>query len=106
METLEFRPSKDLTLGIEIELQLLDPDTSDLTPKIDVLLEQINKFDYQGEIKQEVTHGMLEIATNIHTSVDSMDKELRTLNRFLTRQAKKMNIQISGGGTHPFQAWK
>ena len=106
MDILEFRPSQDLTLGIEIELQLLDPHTSDLTPKIDLLLEQINKFDYKGEIKQEVTHSMLEIASSIHNTTNALNKELRKLNRLLTREAKKIGIQISGGGTHPFQAWK
>src|SRR3989344_259063 len=106
MDTLEFKPSKDLTLGTEIELQLLDPHTSDLTPKVDMLLKQINKFDYQGEIKPEVTHSMLEIASNIHSNTDSLNNELRKLNCLLTREAKKMNIQISGGGAHPFQAWK
>lgn len=106
MDTLEFRPSKDLTLGTEIELQLLDPHTSDLTPKIDMLLKQIKQSDYVGEIKPEVTHSMLEIASNIHTNTDSLNNELRNLNRFLTREAKKMDIQISGGGTHPFQTWK
>lgn len=106
MDTLEFRASKDLTLGTEIELQLLDPHTGDLTPKVDEFLDQINKSDYQGEVKPEVTHSMLEIASNIHSNTDSLNKELRKLNRFLTREAKKMNIQISGGGTHPFQAWK
>lgn len=106
MDTLEFTPSKDLTLGTEIELQLLDSYTSDLTPKIDLFLEQIRKFDYQGEIKPEVTHCMLEIASNIHQNTDSLHHELRQLNRFLTREAKKMGIQIAGGGTHPFQTWK
>src|SRR3989338_11485307 len=106
MDTLEFKPSKDLTLGTEIELQLLDPHTSDLTPKVDMLLKQINKSDYQGEIKPEVTHSMLEIASNIHSNMDSLDKELRKLNRFLVREARKMDIQISGGGTHAFQTWQ
>lgn len=106
MDTMVFQPSKDLTLGTEIELQLTDPHTNDLTPKIDSFLEQINKSDYQGEIKPEVTDSMLEIASNIHTTTDSLNHELKKLNHFLTREAAKMDIQISGGGTHPFQAWK
>lgn len=106
MDTLEYKPSKDLTVGTEIELQLIDPRTSDLTPKVDAFLEQLNRSDYHGEIKPEVTHSMLEIASNIHNTTTSLDRELRKLNRFLTKEAKKMDIQISGGGTHPFQAWK
>ena len=106
MNTLEFIPSKDLTLGTEIELQLLDPHTSDLTPKIETLLAHINKFDYIGEIKPEVTHSMLEIASTIHQNINTLNKELRDLNRFLTQEAKKIDIHVSGGGTHSFQAWK
>ena len=106
MDTLEFVSSKDLTVGTEIELQILDPYTSDLTPKIDVFLDQIKKYNYPGEIKPEVTHSMLEIASTIHSDVDSLNIELRKLNKFLISEAKKIDIKISGGGTHPFQIWK
>ncbi len=35
---LEFKPSKALTLGVEIEMQLIDPVTFGLTPKAEELL--------------------------------------------------------------------
>lgn len=106
MDRLVFSPSKNLTLGAEIELQLLDPHTGDLTPKINLFLERIKQANYQGEIKPEVTHSMLEIASNIHNSASSLEKELRQLNRFLIGEAKKIGIHISGGGTHPFHSWQ
>ena len=105
-DSLAFSPSKNLTLGAEIELQLLDPLTGDLTPKIDLFLDHIKKADYQGEIKPEITHSMLEITSNIHHSAHALEKELRQLNRFLIQEAKKIGIHISGGGTHPFHTWQ
>ncbi|MDP1574239.1 MAG: YbdK family carboxylate-amine ligase [Coxiellaceae bacterium] len=106
MEQLDFIPSKDLTIGTEIELQLLDPLTNDLTPKSGVFLAEINKSSYYGEIKPEVTHSMLEIASTIHENTDSLNSELRLINSFLSKEAEKFGIQISGGGTHSFHAWK
>lgn len=106
MNTLTYASSKNLTLGTEIELQLLDPHTNNLTPKIEPLLAHLNKFHYKGEIKPEVTHSMLEIATNIHPNVASLEEELKKTNQLLVNEARKIGVHISGGGTHPFQAWK
>ena len=39
MDSLTFSASKNLTLGAEIELQLLDPQTGDLTPKNNFFLD-------------------------------------------------------------------
>lgn len=106
MNKLVFSASRDLTLGTELELQLLDPQTYNLTPKANKLLERIRTSEHEGEIKPEVTCSMLEITSSIHDNAASLHQELCDINKFLVEQAKELDICVAGGGTHPFQDWQ
>jgi glutamate---cysteine ligase / carboxylate-amine ligase len=106
MNALEFKPSNNLTIGTEIELQLLDPWTGNLTPRIDHVLSSVSSLHYNGEIKPEVTRSMVEITSTIHKKINSLDVELNKINNILINESKNIGVNISGCGTHPFQTWK
>ena len=58
-----------------------------------------------GELKPEITQSMVEINTSVHERYPELLAELQGTRDVLDRAARKMNVAIAGGGTHPFQKW-
>jgi carboxylate-amine ligase len=48
---------------------------------------------------------MVEINTSVHERYPELLAELRATRDVLAGHARKMNVAIAGGGTHPFQKW-
>ncbi|MBK8015572.1 MAG: glutamate--cysteine ligase [Betaproteobacteria bacterium] len=100
-----FKASEPLTLGVELELQLLSRVDYDLSPGAEDILAVLGRTTHPGEIKPELTQSMIEISTGIHTRHDALLAELGSIRTALSDAARKLNIAVSGGGTHPFQHW-
>src|SRR3990172_3960651 len=100
-----FSQSKPLTLGVELELQLLSTNTYDLVESAEDLLRIVGRRDHPGEIKPEMTRSMIEISTSVQSGYQSLLGELRDIRGALLEAARFLNIAIAGGGTHPFQHW-
>ena len=103
--TLEFTKSDALTLGVELELQLLTQRDYDLTRGATDLLSRL-KYDGEfGDVKLEITESMIEVSTQARATVDDIAADLEGLRKTLIDQCARNNIAICGGGTHPFHAW-
>ncbi len=100
-----FKPSASLTLGVELELQLLSLSDFDLVAASDDLLELLSRRHFPGMVTHEITQAMIEIATGIHQDYAGLQSELRTMRDTLVQAADQLNIGIAGGGSHPFQTW-
>ena len=105
MKDLAFRHSAPFTLGVELELQLLNRRTHDLTGAAADLLNLIGRREHAGDIKPEITQSMLEISTSIHTAHTALLQELYAIRTVILAQADRLNLAVSGGGAHPFQHW-
>jgi carboxylate-amine ligase len=105
MSTLEFKRSEPLTLGVELELQLVNTRDWNLTRGATDLLAAVRKAKYPGEIKPEITESMIELSTGICRGYADLLAELRELRDVLAGAAARLNLGIAGGGTHPFQKW-
>jgi glutamate---cysteine ligase / carboxylate-amine ligase len=101
-----FTPSQPLTLGVELELQLVDTHDFDLTPRAEDLLRELDGHGGQWDVKPEITRSMIEIGTSIQRSFVPLRDELHDLRTRMSRAARKLNIAIAGGGTHPYQHWR
>jgi glutamate---cysteine ligase / carboxylate-amine ligase len=100
-----FSVSKPLTLGVELELQLLSTHDYDLAPQADDLLRVLHGHGGAWDVKPEITRSMIEIGTSIQTRHAGLRAELIDLRDQLVRGAKRLNLAIAGGGTHAFQQW-
>jgi len=100
-----FKESQPLTLGVELELQLVSPRDFDLTRGATDLLGSMDYDDRFGEIKLEITESMIEVATLPRASVDGIAADLDGLRKTLVSQCSQNNIVVCGGGTHPFHRW-
>ena len=102
---LAFAPSEPLTLGVELELQLVNTRDWNLTRGASDLLAAVKKAKHPGEIKPEITESMIELSTGICRGYADLHAELVALRDVLADAAARLNLGIAGGGTHPFQKW-
>jgi len=102
---LEFRTSSALSFGVELELMLINTRDWNLAPDADDLLRRTADAGHGGELKPELTQSMIEINSSVHTRYPDLLAELRTTRDVLAHHARRMNVALAGGGTHPFQKW-
>ncbi|HEX6591343.1 MAG TPA: YbdK family carboxylate-amine ligase [Moraxellaceae bacterium] len=105
MPGLDFSASRPLTLGIELELQLVNTEDFDLAPRSGDVLAGVQGRTFPGEIKQEMTLSMMEISTGICRHPRQALDELREIQSVLLAAADPLGVAVAGGGTHPFQRW-
>ncbi|TMG87932.1 MAG: glutamate--cysteine ligase [Betaproteobacteria bacterium] len=104
-EVLEFKPSEPLTLGVELELQLVDRRDGDLTRAGSDLLPLVKKRHPGLDVKLEITESMIEVATAVQLTHPGVLADLRALRDAVCAAAELLNVGVCGGGAHPFQAW-
>ena len=100
-----FQHSAPLTLGVELELQLLNTHDYDLAPYAQDMLRLMAKIPLPGSVVPEMTSSMIEISTGVCHSSSEVLGQLTQIRDALVKCADKLNIAIAGGGTHPFQQW-
>src|ERR1700688_4141011 len=105
MNNLPFTSSKPLTMGVELELQLVNRRNYNLATDALDLLTWIEPRSLKEQIKLEITQGMIELNSSVHTRFDTLIEELKALRDALVVGARRLNIDVAGGGAHPFQSW-
>lgn len=97
---LPFTHSPDLTLGVELELQLLDPETRDLSPACGRILERLGPD--QPNVKPEIFQSMVEVSTGICRDVGQVRSELETTVALVRRACQEVGVELASSGSHPF----
>jgi carboxylate-amine ligase len=105
MRNLPFKSSQLVSIGVELELQLINPLTFDLYSRAKDVIKSISSNKLNKNIKPEVTQSMIEINSSIHQSPAELAVEFEKLHDALLALAVEFDLKISGGGTHPFQRW-
>lgn len=101
---MNFKQSKEYTLGVELELQLLDKESLALVPKSDQIIAGLE--DLKHFVKPELMLSNVEVNTSPCSTVDDVQKDLLTKLDFVCKEALKLDISLSLAGTHPFSSWK
>ncbi len=100
-----FHKSAALSLGVELELQLVNTHDYDLAPYAEDMLRLMGKIPLPGAVVPEMTSSMIEISTGVCNSSSEVLGQLSQIRDALVKSADKLNIAVVGGGTHPFQQW-
>ncbi len=96
---MRFEPSAGPTVGVEWELQLLDPVTLDLIDGIKPLMEFFPKAEL---VKPEYIQSCVELNTRVCDSSAAAAEDMRgTLAKALKR-CEELEMGLCGAGTHPF----
>jgi carboxylate-amine ligase len=100
-----FAKSRLGSMGIELELMVLDRLTYDLLPAAPDILLLLDKQEKDWVATPEITTSMLEVATSVLGSYREAAAQLEEIRTSVQRAAFAIGAAISGGGAHPFQKW-
>ncbi len=93
------------TLGIEEEFAIVDPETRELRSHIQEILEG-GKVLLKEQIKPEMHQSVVELGTEICSSIANAREHVVELRSKLASLAGKAGLRIASAGTHPFSHWR
>jgi carboxylate-amine ligase len=102
MGILPFASSTPFSLGVKLELQLVEHESYKLATGAHDLLARIDSHHCRDRIRPDIALGMVEMKSGVHDRADLLMKELEELRSGLIKSVERMNIEIAGGGAHPF----
>ena len=98
---IEFQLSKPFSLGVEIELQILDKSDLNLVPKAPEILAMVPS-ELKERIKPEFIRSMIEVNTEVCTNMDHAKKNLTHLIQQAEKIAAANNCLLFATSLHPF----
>jgi carboxylate-amine ligase len=101
LEDLTFHGSDDTTLGVELELQILERETGDLAPGALRILGGCEEERLEG-VTAEFLMSMIEVKTGVCQNVSEVRSSLFPLIRRVKNIAASLGYDVAIGGTHPF----
>ncbi len=107
-QPIVFNSSPAPTVGVEVEMWLVDPDTRDLVQGADGLLEAIGKGRPEGhpKAKHELFRSTVEVITGICGTVADAGDDLHGTISELGAIASTHGLDLMSSGTHPFARWQ
>ncbi len=93
-----------LSIGIEEEYQIIDPETRELRSYITEILKG-DHVVLREHIKPELHQSIVEIGTEICRTPAELREELIRLRGEIVRVAARSGLKIAAAGTHPFSSW-
>lgn len=101
LEDLKFNSSPEPTVGVELELQIIDRETRDLGPGAMRLLQACEEEQIPG-VTAELLQSMVEIKSEVCRDVNQLQAELGPQLLRLRTLANSIGYDLAMGGTHPF----
>src|SRR3982751_5441330 len=102
---LEFSSSEPLSMGVELELMVLNTHDYNLVRGAPDLLARLEKVELDGEVKPEITESMIEVNSAVNVSYAGLLDELMRVRDAIVVAAERLNVAVAGGGSHPFHRW-
>ena len=93
-----------LTIGIEEEYQIIDPQTRELRSYITQILEE-GRLILKEQVKPELHQSIVEVGSLVCQTPAELRTELNRLRRTIMELAGKNGLKIAAAGTHPFSSW-
>ena len=92
-----------LTLGVEEEYQIIDPETRELRSYITEILKEDHLV--LQEVKPELHQSMVEVGSKVCETPADVRAELVRLRGMVMQLAGRSGLKIVAAGTHPFSCW-
>ena len=102
---IKFNSSPKPTIGVEIELQLIDEKDSNLKNIAPKLLTDIDK-KFSDNVKSELIESMIEINTNICSTIEEAESNIIEILTHLEEVLKNYKTNINCTSLHPFSIGK
>jgi carboxylate-amine ligase len=90
-----------LTIGVEEELWIVDPETLELVPAVERIVRRAADRDLPGVIKTELHASVVELATGISESAEEAIERLATLRLAAAEIAAAEGLIVAASGSYP-----
>jgi len=97
-----FGSGPPFTVGVEEEYMLLDPESFDLVPGAERMLEAERGGAYAEHVAAELFDSLVEFHTGVCATVADAGAELRRLRHHAVLAARHERLRLGSAGTHPF----
>lgn len=105
---IEFNASPGPSLGIEVELELIDVQTGELASAASEILAELGAGHPDGEhpkAKHELFECCIEIITDVCTTVAEARADLEATLAEVREAAARRGLTVICSGSHPFSLW-
>src|ERR1700737_74773 len=92
-----------LTIGIEEEYQIIDPQTRELRSYITQILEE-GRLILKEQVKPELHQSIVEVGSSVCQTPAELRTELNRLRRTIMELAGKNGLKNRPAGTHPLSS--
>jgi len=92
------------TLGIEEELQMVDPHTGQLCSRILTIMKK-GAATFGEKLKPEMVQSAVEIISDVCPDIIAARKELSRMHRMLAQLLAEEDLTFIAAGTHPSARW-
>lgn len=99
-------PPQPLTLGVEEEYQIIDPETRNLRAYVTELMTQDNERPKHLNLKPELMQSQVEVGSVICNGAKDVRSEVYRMRREVIEIAGENNLLIAAASTHPFANWE
>ena len=100
-------PNLDITLGVEEEFFLVNPETRDLESDPDPgIFEVCARNRGPHMVSHEVLRTQIETSTRVCSSVAEVCAAVRETRRLVIEAAAQYGLEVLAASTHPFAEWK
>lgn len=105
MGKLHFNGNDTNTIGVEIELALVDGTSLALANRSDDLIDRL-PAEFAGQYKPELMQNCVEINTSVCDTVAQVRRDLIGKTKVLESTADSLGMRLWWGSTHPFSHWR
>jgi glutamate---cysteine ligase / carboxylate-amine ligase len=110
MSKIEFKRNDRPTVGVELELGLLDAESLALTSAYGLLEARLTSEGYQdgeaGHFKPELMQCVLEINTDVCETIADAERDLSGKIATVENACDNLGLKLWWGATHPFSSWE
>jgi len=99
-------PLPPLTLGVEEEYQIIDPESRNLHSYITELISQDQSRPSRLNLKPEFMQSQVEVGSHVCRNVKEVRAEVVRLRRAVSDMAAENGLAIAAASTHPFARWE
>jgi carboxylate-amine ligase len=92
------------TLGVEEELQVIDPETRELRSHVAEIFAE-GRHELRDRLKPEMHQPVVELGTAICHDIHDVRREVIGLRRSIVELARRNGLRVAAAGTHPFSHW-
>jgi carboxylate-amine ligase len=105
MAKLEFHSNAAPTVGVEIEMSIVDAETQQLISGSNALLERV-PTELHDQVKHELMQCCIEVISGVCHTIPEAREDLASKLKVVEQAADAENMALWWGATHPFGLWE